>query len=100
MNKCPFCGWEMVEIVGSPYSGIGRGRCPNCQSHGPEVSPPSAAVGAFTHPAHLMKDEVLISRETAEECLCRLEVVGLKYGGSPDGLAAFAELTAALEGKK
>ena len=98
-NRCPFCGWDGVEIVGSPYAGIGRGRCPNCQSNGPEVSPPSAAVGAFTHPACLMKAKVLVKRETAQECLYRLEAVGLKYGGSPDGLAAFADLTTALEVK-
>jgi len=46
-----------------------------------------------------MKDKVLVKRETAQECLYRLEAVGLKYGGSPDGLAAFADLTTALEGK-
>lgn len=62
-NVCPYCGWECVEIVGSPYSGIGRGRCPNCQSNGPEVSPPSFALDAFCHPRHLMKDKVLVSVE-------------------------------------
>lgn len=62
-NVCPYCGWECVEIVGSPYSGIGRGRCPNCQSNGPEVSPPSAAIDAFCHPAHLMEGKCLVSVE-------------------------------------
>jgi hypothetical protein len=66
-NVCPYCGWECVEIVGSPYSGIGRGRCPNCQSNGPEVSPPSAALDTFCHPALLLKDKVLISIEDVAE---------------------------------
>lgn len=66
-NVCPYCGWEIVEIVGTAYRGSGRGRCPNCQSNGPEVSPPSAAIHAFCHPAHLHEydpeTQVVIKRE-------------------------------------
>lgn len=65
-NVCPYCGWECVEIVGSPYSGIGRGRCPNCQSYGPEVSPPSAALDTFCNPAHLMQGKTLVDTNMYE----------------------------------
>lgn len=100
-NECPFCGWDGVEIVGSPYAGIGRGRCPNCQSNGPEVSPPSAAVGAFTHPAHLHtydpQAEVKISRATAKTALAMLS--GHEDVLSFDRDDAETEFRAALEGK-
>jgi hypothetical protein len=83
-NKCPYCGWECVEIVGSPYRGIGRGRCPNCQSNGPEVSPPSFVIDAFCHPAHLMTtmptydpvNEMIITKDEAELFLFACEQFG------------------------
>ena len=72
-NVCPYCGWEIVEIVGAAYRGSGRGRCPNCQSNGPEVSPPSAAIHAFCHPAHLLKDKALVDVDDLTEVLNILE---------------------------
>lgn len=105
-NVCPYCGWECVEIVGSPYRGIGRGRCPNCQSNGPEVSPPSFVIDAFCHPSHLMASlhtydpatHVVVSRECAEAALFNIPD-SAEGGVSPREHAARAELRAALEVK-
>ena len=116
-NVCPYCGWEIVEIVGTAYRGSGRGRCPNCQSNGPEVSPPSAAITAFCHPTHLMETlhtfdpetEVVIKRETAATCFSalhdrrkRAEFTRECHPATSAALiadadAAAADLTAALE---
>lgn len=104
-NRCPYCGSEnkvMPIVVISGVTGDYEyyAQCYQCHAEGPITDTSEAATHAFCHPAHLMKNKVLVKRETAQECLYRLEAVGLNYGGSPDGLAAFADLTAALEGKK
>ncbi len=105
-NVCPYCGCDFdvdAEIHTDPYTGnkstAYQAECPGCGASGPDYESTDKATIEFTHPAHLMKDKVLVKRETEQECLYRLEAVGLKYGGSPDGLAAFADLTTALEVK-
>lgn len=106
-NVCPYCGWECVEIVGSrsPYSGIGRGRCPNCQSNGPEVSPPSAALDAFCNPTYLLNktglirlaaDEIVVKRATGEMAYSWVRRFVGSGGMTKDDYAAKADLTAAL----
>lgn len=40
---------------------------------------------------------IVVSREAGGECLNRLEAAGLVYGGHPDGVAALAEIRAAME---
>ena len=128
-NVCPYCGGNKLQaerydkynnkkIPHQPNVGY-RGRCNDCGRDGPWIQAEDdsghwyyagmqeaeqAAIHAFCHPAHLHEydpeTQVVIKRETAQECLDRLEAVGLKYGGSPDGLAAFADLTTALEGSR
>lgn len=107
MNKCPYCGCDdMISIFVDTYNC--RIKCKSCDAVGPvHFGGADGALDAFTHPAHLMatlhtfdpETEVKIKRETGEYCFYRLEAAGLKYGGSPVGLAAMADLTTALEGK-
>jgi len=75
-NVCPHCGQSRIFYVGGGVYGCGPGRtavCAACNARGQQRLTDDLALEAFTHPAHLLKDEALVDVDDLTEVLNILE---------------------------
>ena len=80
-NVCPYCGGEDIVAVWIRDAKYGEIRlkdtpaalCHRCKTVGPYAANEAAAIHAFTHPAHLLKDKALVDVDDLTEVLSILE---------------------------
>lgn len=109
-NACPYCGGKVVAGF-TEFRGVQgyQARCFGCGAAGPVIIVASEVwhieiVDAFCHPAHLMKDKVMVGVEDANIVVAALDEYrememnsGNAYPRTPDWMMSQAKIKAAID---